>query len=78
MKKILYLLVKLSFSYFLISFTYIISTGLVEEKDLKSTTALVLGNKVELDGRPSDRLQARLDRTVSLYQSNLIQKIIVS
>ncbi|EMY70357.1 YdcF family protein [Leptospira vanthielii] len=78
MKKILYSLVKLSFSYFLISSAYIISTGLVEEKEMKSHTALVLGNKVELNGLPSDRLKARLDRTVYLYQSNLIQKIIVS
>ncbi|TGM52556.1 YdcF family protein [Leptospira vanthielii] len=78
MKKILYSLVKLSFSYFLISSAYIISTGLVEEKEMKSHTALVLGNKVELNGLPSDRLKARLDRTIYLYQSNSIQKIIVS
>ncbi|EOQ96765.1 hypothetical protein LEP1GSC195_3264 [Leptospira wolbachii serovar Codice str. CDC] len=45
---------------------------------MHSNVALVLGNKVELNGLPSDRLKARLDRTVYLYQSNLIQKIIVS
>ncbi|XDD54270.1 YdcF family protein [Leptospira sp. WS4.C2] len=78
MKKIFYSLVKLSFSYILISSAYIISTGLVEEKNLDSNIALVLGNKVELNGLPSDRLKARLDRTAFLYQSNLIQNIIVS
>ncbi|TGK81914.1 YdcF family protein [Leptospira noumeaensis] len=78
MKKIFYLLIKLSFTYLLISSSYIVSTGLVEEKELKSNVALVLGNKVEIDGSPSDRLQARLDRAVNLYKEHLIQKIIVS
>lgn len=78
MKKILNLLIKLSTAYFLISSAYIVSTGFVEENDLKSNIALVLGNKVEFDGSPSDRLRARLDQALILYQANLVQKIIVS
>ncbi|MCG6151035.1 YdcF family protein [Leptospira bandrabouensis] len=71
-------LTKIYSFYLLVSFGYILYHGLTEEKDLKSTFALVLGNKVELNGKPSDRLQARLDRAVFLYKENSIQKIIVS
>ncbi|MCW7480176.1 YdcF family protein [Leptospira kanakyensis] len=78
MKKIIILSLKIFFAYILISCSYIISTGLVEEENLSSNTALVLGNKVELDGTPSNRLQARLDRAAILYKDGLIQKIIVS
>ncbi|EMJ88236.1 YdcF family protein [Leptospira meyeri] len=74
----LILLTEIFSFYLLISVGYILYNGLTEEKDLKSTFALVLGNKVELNGMPSDRLQARLDRAITLYKENLIQKIIVS
>ncbi len=40
--------------------------------------ALVLGSKVELDGTPSTRLRARLDKTVELYRAGHFPKIIVS
>lgn len=40
--------------------------------------ALVLGSKVELDGTPSARLRARLDRTLELYQAGHFPKIITS
>ncbi len=40
--------------------------------------ALVLGSKVELDGVPSKRLQARLDRTVELYQAGYFPCVIAS
>ena len=40
--------------------------------------AVVLGNHVTGDGRPSPRLAARLDRTVELYRDGLFQTIIVS
>lgn len=43
-----------------------------------SDVAVVLGNKVELDGRPSKRLQARLDRGVELYKNDLFHYVIVS
>jgi vancomycin permeability regulator SanA len=44
----------------------------------KADIALVLGSKVELDGTPSPRLRARLDRTVQLYQAGYFPKIITS
>jgi vancomycin permeability regulator SanA len=30
--------------------------------------AVVLGNKVELNGEPSERLKYRLDKAIELYQ----------
>lgn len=40
--------------------------------------AIVLGNTVESDGRPSARLRARLDKAVELYCGGLFQHVIVS
>ncbi|MCX6955449.1 MAG: YdcF family protein [Verrucomicrobia bacterium] len=39
---------------------------------------LVLGSKVELDGRPSTRLRARLDRTLELYRAGYFPWVITS
>jgi vancomycin permeability regulator SanA len=44
----------------------------------KSDLAVVLGNKVELNGQPSPRLQARLDKTIELYHKGLFSRILVS
>ena len=44
----------------------------------KADVALVLGSKVELDGSPSRRLAARLDRTLELFRAGYFPKIIVS
>lgn len=40
--------------------------------------AIVLGNTVESDGRPSARLRARLDKAVELYRGGLFPHVIVS
>lgn len=40
--------------------------------------AVVLGNKVELNGTPSKRLKSRLDRAIELYKENYFNYIIVS
>ncbi|QEI06673.1 YdcF family protein [Pigmentiphaga aceris] len=44
----------------------------------KSDVAIVLGSKVELNGQPSIRLAARLDRAVQLYRDGIVPLIIVS
>ncbi len=44
----------------------------------KTDVALVLGSKVELSGKPSARLQARLDETVKLYMAGWFPWIIAS
>ena len=43
-----------------------------------SDVAVVLGNKVELDGKPSKGLQGRLDRALELYNKEHFKYIIVS
>ncbi len=40
--------------------------------------AVVLGNKVEKDGQPSKRLEARLNKSVELYEEGYFTFIIVS
>lgn len=40
--------------------------------------ALVLGSKVEIDGTPSARLRARLDRTLELFRGGFFPSIVVS
>ncbi|WP_245600169.1 YdcF family protein [Paenibacillus harenae] len=40
--------------------------------------AVVLGNKVEVNGQPSERLKARLDKSVELYEGGYFSYIIVS
>jgi vancomycin permeability regulator SanA len=55
----------------------LIVAGLRDELG-KADVALVLGSKVELDGTPSVRLRARLDRTVELYRAGYFPKVIAS
>ena len=43
-----------------------------------SDVALVLGSKVELDGKPSSRLGARLDKTAELFRAGYFPQIIAS
>ncbi len=61
----------------LLSILLIAIGGLVEE-DTPCDIALVLGNQVHVDGTPSDRLVARLERAVSLYRDQQCQYILVS
>ena len=47
--------------------------------DLRPTdVGMVLGSKVELSGRPSARLAARLDRGADLYTDGVVKQLIVS
>ena len=43
-----------------------------------SDVGVVLGSKVMLDGTPSPRLRARLDRAAQLYQQGMFAHVIVS
>lgn len=51
--------------------------GLNDDID-RSDVAVVLGNTVEPNGKPSARLQARLDKTIQLYQQGIFKNTIVS
>jgi vancomycin permeability regulator SanA len=77
LQKIFIRIAAIPLAIFLFSAAVIIWDGLHDELGI-SDVAIVLGNKVEMDGRPSARLQARLDKTVALYQQNLFKNIIVS
>lgn len=63
--------------WFLIHTAFIVIDGLNDE--LKPVdVAVVLGNKVETNGQPSGRLQARLDKAFELYGEGYYPLIIVS
>jgi vancomycin permeability regulator SanA len=62
---------------FVIAMLAIVVSGLRDDI-ARSDVALVLGNKVELDGTPSPRLRARLDRTLELFRAGFFPSIIVS
>jgi len=55
----------------------IVSVGLTA-RPVVSDLAVVLGNEILANGRPSARLQARLDCAVDLYRRHLAQVILVS
>ena len=61
----------------LIEAAVIVGDGL-RDRPGHADVALVLGNAVELDGRPSARLAARLDRAVEGYRHGDFPLIIVS
>ncbi|NLJ41782.1 MAG: YdcF family protein [Clostridiales bacterium] len=65
------------FLWFLIHILIITFDGLNDNVGT-SDIAVVLGNKVELDGKPSGRLKARLDRAVELYKEEYFKYILVS
>ncbi|MFF2483473.1 YdcF family protein [Paenibacillus sp. NPDC058071] len=65
------------FIWFIVHTAFVIIDGLKDE--LKPVdAAVVLGNKVELNGQPSERLKARLDKSVELYDGGYYTFIIVS
>lgn len=77
LKKIILSLFLIIVLLFAIPAILIISDGLNDEIG-KSDVAVVLGNTVQPDGKPSPRLQARLDKTIELYQKGFFPNIIVS
>lgn len=58
--------------------TLIASVFGVRDDIVPSDAIIVFGNKVEVSGVPSVRLQARLDRALALYQDGFSDCIIVS
>jgi vancomycin permeability regulator SanA len=63
--------------WFLIHTVLIVADGLTDEI-AKTDAAVVLGNTVEPNGKPSARLKARLEKAFELYEKKLVGKIIVS
>lgn len=65
------------FTWFLIHSLVIISDGLNDEMQ-PCTIAVVLGNKVNEDGTLSERLEARLNRSIILYRNGRVSQVVVS
>lgn len=63
--------------WFLAHSIYTIIDGL-NDKNTKADVAIVLGNKVNEDGTLSERLKARLDKSIEIYKNGRVKKIIVS
>jgi vancomycin permeability regulator SanA len=62
---------------FAVAATLIVADGLIDDVH-PADVAIVPGNTVQKDGRPSARLRARLDQTVALYRQGLFHDVIVS
>lgn len=56
----------------------IITDGLLDDKNPKARVAVILGSKVNTDGSLSNRLKARLDRGLQLYEDELVKELYVS
>ena len=54
------------FAWFFVHTIFITFSGLSDNVG-KADVAVVLGNEVNSDGKPSDRLKARLDKAVYAY-----------
>jgi vancomycin permeability regulator SanA len=76
-KKILLASLLLISGSFLSGAALIVADGLRDDIH-PADVAVVLGNTVESDGRPSARLRARLDKAVELYRGGLFRHVIVS
>lgn len=63
--------------WFLAHSIYITIDGLTDEQT-NADVAIVLGNKVNEDGTLSERLKARLDKSIELFNQNRVKSIIVS
>jgi vancomycin permeability regulator SanA len=63
--------------FFSLSAILIVADGLSDDIHA-ADVAVVPGNTVERDGRPSARLRARLDQVVALYRQGLFPDVIVS
>ncbi|HJQ32397.1 MAG TPA: YdcF family protein [Pyrinomonadaceae bacterium] len=55
-----------------------VSLGGLWDDARPSDVGIVLGNTVQPDGRPSERLRARLDKAVGLYRAGMFHDVIVS
>ncbi len=64
-------------AWFVIHAIFIIVDGLSDDIE-KADVIVIFGNKVEENGVPSQRLQNRLERGISLYEQGISPRIIVS
>ncbi len=65
-------------AWFAIHTGVVLWVGFRDDLPAVADVAVVLGSKVERNGRPSPSLQARLEKGVKLYRSGVVNKVIVS
>ena len=65
------------FIFFILNLVLILFNGFNDDIQ-KSDVALILGNKVNRNGQPSERLKSRLDKGIELYQDGFCEFVIVS
>lgn len=75
--KILVKIIMIGVFFFIGTAILIISDGLIDNVK-RSDIIVILGNKVELNGLPSERLQSRLNKGYDLYTAGLAPLILVS
>lgn len=56
----------------------VLIVGLLLERPHPADVAVVLGNRVRPDGRPSPHLRHRLERALALYEQGLVRNLLVS
>jgi vancomycin permeability regulator SanA len=77
MKQLLKILVIFCVAWFGVHIGLIIFDGLNDNLN-EADVGIVLGNKVETNGQPSNRLKSRLDKAVELYHKGFFRYVIVS
>lgn len=77
MKKIFYKLFKIGIIWFFIHAFYIIYDG-HRDKSQSADVGIVFGTTVHENGMLSERLKARVDKSIELYRNNRIKNIIVT
>lgn len=76
LKKIRYLLMAIGFPIILLTL-FIVIDGVTDERK-SADLIVILGNKINPDGNPVERLAQRLDKGLELYQDSLAPLIMVS
>jgi vancomycin permeability regulator SanA len=76
-RKVVLRILILSIIWFMIHIVFITIDGLNDELGYVDV-AVVLGNKIEENGEPSNRLKSRLDKAIELYEEKFFDYIIVS
>lgn len=77
MKKKWKLFILLPLIWFISHSLFVIYDGFNDKKS-NADIAVVLGNKINIDGTLSERLKARLDKSIQLYNDKRVPKILVS
>lgn len=78
MKRTIIILTIIIFGIWFLGFVCFITIDGLTDNGQKADLAVVLGNKINLDGSLSERLQKRLECGLKLYKQQRVKKILVS